>query len=85
MRFGWCPRDKHQAEELADNELGKDVYLSPGDAGRMVVCAVEAPVDLKYCTVFATSKPLHTTRYDLSAARTLLGYAPEHTWPQGLT
>jgi hypothetical protein len=34
VRLGWCPRDKRHAEELADDEFGKDVYLSPRDAGR---------------------------------------------------
>ncbi len=33
-RLGWCPRDKQHADELAGDEFGKDVYLSPRDAGR---------------------------------------------------
>jgi len=82
-RLGWCPRDKKHAEELSRSEFGKDVYLSPRDAGRFVACAVEAPVDMPYSVVFATSKPLNKTRYDISAARNLLGYEPQDTWPEG--
>jgi hypothetical protein len=82
-RLGWCPRDKQHAEELSQNEFGKDVYFSPKDAGRFFACAVEAAADIEYCVVFATSKPLRKTRYDIAQARDLLGYEPQDTWPQG--
>jgi nucleoside-diphosphate-sugar epimerase len=82
-RLGWCPRDRQHARELAHDELGKDVYLSPADAGRFFVCAVEATLDLRYCIVFATSRPVRRARYDLSPSRDLLGYEPRDTWPQG--
>ncbi len=82
-RLGWCPRDKKHAEELSLDEFGKDVYFSPADAGRFFACAVEAATDIRYCVVFATSKPLRKLRYDISGARDLLGYAPQDTWPQG--
>ena len=82
-RLGWCPRDKQHADELAGNEFGKDVYLSPRDAGRFLVCAVEAPKQLEYGAVFATSKPVHKVRYDISAAKHLLGFEPRDTWPKG--
>ena len=60
-----------------------DIYFSPGDAGRFFACAVEAPMDIEYLVVFATSKPLRKVRFDISAARDLLGYEPHDTWPQG--
>jgi len=82
-RLGWCPRDKEHAEELSLSDVGKDVYFSPADAGRFFTCAVEAPTSIKYSVVFATSKPLKKTRFDISAARDLLGYEPRDTWPQG--
>jgi uronate dehydrogenase len=82
-RLGWCPRDRKHAAELSQNEFGKDVYFSPADAGRFFACAVEAPTSIKHCVVFATSKPLRKTRYDISGARDLLGYEPQDTWPQG--
>ena len=82
-RLGWCPRDKKHAEELSQDEFGKDVYFSPGDAGRFFPCAVEAPTDIRHAVVFATSKPLRKARYDISGARDLLGYEPQDTWPQG--
>ena len=82
-RLGWCPRDKKHAEELSQNEFGKDVYFSPADAGRFFARAVEAPMSVQYCVVFATSKPLRKVRFDISGARDLLGYEPQNTWPQG--
>jgi nucleoside-diphosphate-sugar epimerase len=82
-RLGWCPRDKRHADELAQDEFGKDVYLSPRDAGRFFARAVEARIDVPYCVVFATSKPLHKTRYDITTARLMLGYEPQDVWPEG--
>lgn len=82
-RLGWCPRDKVHADALAQDEFGKDVYFSPGDAGRFFACAVEAPRDIDYCVVFATSKPLKRARFDIATARSLLGYEPQDTWPEG--
>ncbi len=83
VRLGWCPRDREHAEELAQNELGKDLYLSPPDAGRFFICAVEAPRTVDYCVVFATSKPLTRTLFDQTTTRKLLGYEPQDTWPEG--
>jgi hypothetical protein len=83
VRLGWCPRDREHAAKLAVDDVGKDVYLSPADAGRFFVCAVEAPETIRYAVVFATSKPLCQTRYDIASARTLLGYEPQDTWPAG--
>ena len=84
VRFGWCPRDKHQAEELADNELGKDVYLSPGDAGRMVVCAWRLP-SISNTAPFLPRANRCTQHATTSRRREPCSGMPEHTWPQGLT
>jgi len=82
VRLGWCPRDQRHADELAGDRFGQDVYLSAADAGRFFVAAVEAPRDIRYRLVFATSRPVRETRYDLTAAK-LLGYEPQDQWPQG--
>jgi hypothetical protein len=42
MRLGWCPRTLEQVNEIATLPRGQDVYLSPGDAGRFFVRALEA-------------------------------------------
>jgi uronate dehydrogenase len=82
-RLGWCPRDKRHADALACDDVGKDVYLSPADAGRFFVCAVESPANSGYCVVFATSRPYRATRYDISDAALILGYVPVDQWPAG--
>jgi nucleoside-diphosphate-sugar epimerase len=82
-RLGWCPRDRNHADKLKLDEFGKDVYLSPADAGRFFACAVEAPRDLHYCAVFVTSKPLKRLRFDITSARELLQFEPADTWPEG--
>jgi nucleoside-diphosphate-sugar epimerase len=83
-RLGWCPRTVEDVHELVKSGWGKEVYLSPGDAGRFFACAVAAPADLRFATVFATSKPLQHMQQDLGPARDLVGYEPQDTWPQGI-
>src|SRR4051812_21369464 len=41
VRLGWCPRP-NQVQEFAATDWAHDIYLSPGDAGRLLACAVEA-------------------------------------------
>jgi nucleoside-diphosphate-sugar epimerase len=84
-RLGWCPRTREQVEEIASMEWARDVYLSPGDAGRFFACAAEAPASVRHAVVFAASRPLMRERFDLSDAKTLLGYEPQEQWPQGLS
>jgi uronate dehydrogenase len=83
VRLGWCPR-AGQEREIAANAWLQDVYLSPNDAGHFFVCAVEAPLDKGFVVVYAASKPVHRTPYDLAPALTLLGYEPRERWPQGI-
>ena len=83
-RLGWCPRNRAHIEELSGIEWAKDVYLSPGDAGRFFACAVEAPADLRFAVVYACSRPLLQEYYDPRPARELLGYEPRDQWPQGI-
>jgi uronate dehydrogenase len=83
IRLGWCPRPG-QEEELASSDWGKNVYLSPRDAGHFFACAVEAPVEPGFHVFYAASKPFTDWPYDVSTAKKLLGYEPAHTWPEGL-
>ena len=84
VRLGWVPRSREHVEELASIDWAKDVYLSPGDAGRFFACAVEAPADIKFAIVYATSRPVRTAMYDLDTAKQLLGFEPRDRWPQGI-
>lgn len=83
VRLGWCPRTAEHIAELRREEWGQDVYLSPGDAGRFFACAVQAPGPIPFAIVYATSKPIYQTYYDLDSAATLLGYHPADQWPDG--
>jgi nucleoside-diphosphate-sugar epimerase len=84
VRLGWLPRTREQAAELAATDWGKDVYLSPGDAGRFLALAVEAPADVRFAVVYACSRPVRREVYDPAPARELLGYEPRDTWPDGV-
>jgi uronate dehydrogenase len=83
-RLGWCPRTREHAEELDGIDWGRDVYLSPGDAGRFFALAVEAPETIRYSILYATSRPAAVERYDLRPAREQLGYEPRDRWPEGV-
>jgi nucleoside-diphosphate-sugar epimerase len=84
IRCGWCPRDPAHAAELERTPYGKDSYLSPADAARCFAAAVELDPAPRFAVVFATSRPLGSSRYDLEPARMLLGYEPRDRWPEGL-
>lgn len=83
-RLGWCPRTQEQVEEIAAAEWARNVYLSPGDAGRFFACTVAAPDDLSFAIVFANSKPPTFTYFDPEPARKLLGYEAGEVWPDGV-
>jgi uronate dehydrogenase len=82
-RLGWCPRDAAQAQEIAASPQAQDVYLSPGDAGRFFVAAVQMPLDRQFHIVYVTSKPRREQAYDPEPAARL-GYVPQDTWPIGV-
>ena len=83
-RLGWCPRTPEQADEIAGADWAKDVYFSPGDAGRFFACCVEAPETVRYALVNASSRPYRTARLELKEAKELLGFEPQETWPEGI-
>jgi nucleoside-diphosphate-sugar epimerase len=79
VRLGWCPRPG-QEEEFRSTEIGPDVYLSPGDAGRFFVAAVTAKELPPYAVVYCTSRPVRRTLHDLSETNRLIGYEPQDGW-----
>lgn len=82
-RLGWCPRPG-QEKEIAALDWAKDLYLSPGDAGRFFHAAVRAPLTIRFAIVYATSRHLRLPRFDLGPTKTLLGWEPREQWPDGL-
>ncbi len=84
VRLGWVPRDKAHADECKKEFWAKDVYLSPGDAGRFFAAAVQAPENIKYKIFYATSQPKDMERFDLGPAKALLHWEPKDMWPEGL-
>jgi len=83
VRLGWCPRTPEQAREIAETDWARDVYLSPGDAGRFFAAAATAPGVAGFTVLYACSKPAARVTYDLGPAKALLGYEPRDTWPAG--
>jgi hypothetical protein len=83
-RLGWCPRTREQVAEIAASEWSQDVYFSPADTGRFFACATEAPESVRFAIVYAASRPVHGTRFDMTSAKELLGYDPQEQWPQGI-
>jgi NAD+ dependent glucose-6-phosphate dehydrogenase len=68
----------YSAKHLRDPWL-RAVWLSPGDATRIIRCAVDRP-GLKYVLAFATSR-CDPEWLSLRTAREELGYEP--AWPAG--
>lgn len=82
-RLGWCPRAGQEAE-IAASATAQNLYLSPGDAGRFFLSTVEASLEPGFALVFASSRPVNKTIFDLDPAKQLLGWEPREQWPQGL-
>lgn len=83
VRLGWCPRGADHARELDTIPWARNVYLSPGDAGRFLAAAALAALPPGYHLLYAASRPATAPVYDLEPARTLLGFEPRDTWPEG--
>ena len=84
IRPGWCPRTPEHAAALDSSEFGKDVYFSPNDAGRCFALAATADIDTQYVVLFAASRPVNRSRFDIEPTRRVLGFVPQDTWPEGL-
>jgi len=86
VRIGWLPRNRGEAERLAQSGMGKNVFFSHEDAKLFHERCVEAtnPAPGECVTLFATSIPAEKARLDLELARDVIGYEPQDVWPQGL-
>ena len=83
VRLGWCPRTPEQVREIYASDWAQDVYLSPGDAGRFFAAAVRAE-NIKFATVYVTSKPVNVNYHDLEPTKRLIGFEPSESFPEGL-
>ena len=83
VRLGWCPRNREHLAELTATPRGHNTYLSPGDAGRFFVRAMEAPLGPGFTVLFVTSRPAHKAIFDPDPAKRLLGWEPSDQWPTG--
>eukprot|EP00051_Salpingoeca_urceolata_P010353 m.126395 g.126395 ORF g.126395 m.126395 type:complete len:887 (+) comp16680_c0_seq2:4950-7610(+) len=92
IRFAWCPRTAQEVDIMRSSKLvgeASDEFLSPRDAADCTVAAAlcDLPADFKYAPVFCQSKvtrPGGKARFDLSSTEKLLGWKPQHTFPDGI-
>ena len=83
LRLGWCPRTAAHLAELAATPRGHDTYLSPGDAGRFFVRALEADLEPGFAALYVASRPVRQPIFDLEPTKRLLGWEPLDQWPNG--
>lgn len=83
LRLGWFPRTPEHAVELNETPRGPNVYLSPGDAARFFVRAIEAPLEQGYSVVWLASRPLNQQLFNLEPTTCLIGWEPRDQWPTG--
>ena len=81
-RVGWFVRNRYEAGRMESSDVGRRMYLSHADASRFFVLAVERELP-PFSAVFVTSKNQEHSLADLEPARSLLGYEPRDTWPEG--
>lgn len=82
VRFGYCPRTPEDVEIIGTSEGSQAMYLSQRDAGRFLVCAVEAD-SIECEIVFVASRSPGRPHCDLEPARRLIGYVPQDLFPEG--
>ena len=68
---------------LTATPRGHNTYLSPGDAGRFFLRAIEAPLEPGFATIFVGSRPVRNVIFDLEPAKQLVGWEPTDQWPTG--
>jgi uronate dehydrogenase len=81
-RCGWLVRNRVEAARMESMEGAQRVYLSHRDGAQFFWRAVEAE-GVKFAQLFATSKNRGQSILDLVAAKEVLGYEPEDSWPEG--
>ncbi|MEM6757031.1 MAG: NAD(P)-dependent oxidoreductase [Planctomycetota bacterium] len=84
VRIGWFmtrPRNRRWIEEAKE----QDAYLSRHDAQRFFTAAVTADWS-GFHVLYAMSAPQDPSdpKYDLQPSREVIGYTPEHRYPEGL-
>lgn len=84
LRLGACPRDRASVEAIGKDETIRNVYLSPGDAGRFFASVIEATGGFGFQPVFVCGRFFNRAVMDLEPARRLFGYEPQDRWPEGL-
>src|SRR4029079_11645060 len=81
-RCGWFVRNRDEAARMHSMEGAQNVYLSHRDGAQFFWRAVEVE-GVKYAQLFATSKNHGRTVLDLTAAKEIIGYEPQDSWPEG--
>lgn len=80
IRLGACPRDSKHAQEISEDPIARDAYLSPNDLATFFRLAVS--IDWRgYHCLNATSQSIERERLSLSEAKSLLGFFPKDHWP----
>jgi len=82
IRLGACPRSAQHAEVIGQDDIARDVYLSPRDLGHFFSLAVAVDWKGLHC-LNAASAPLVQERLSLAEAKALIGYEPRDCWPMG--
>ena len=81
LRMGWtlpvAEAKKHLSDPPMDNLYARKVFLSAEDFTQLVKLVIEAPEDLKFGIFNALSDNRQKT-LDISKAKAVLGYKPEH-------
>ncbi|MGC4091791.1 MAG: NAD(P)-dependent oxidoreductase [Polyangiaceae bacterium] len=79
-RVGWMVRNASEAARMRELRLFH-IYVSGADAAHFFHAAVHAEFH-GYATLWAIGRD-GRERYDLESAERVIGYRPQHAWPEG--
>jgi nucleoside-diphosphate-sugar epimerase len=81
-RLGWFVRNPEEASRVESVASGTRIYLSHEDALEFFARAVEAD-NVPFAALFVVSKNGGRALFDVEPTRTLLGFEPRDSWPEG--
>jgi nucleoside-diphosphate-sugar epimerase len=86
-RFGWVVRTAEEVRSHIARIWHSGIMLSQDDAGRFAQASIDNQLHFRtahrFAAMFVTSRPMAATAVDLAEARSVTGYEPQDTWPQG--
>lgn len=83
VRIGWLIRNKEELQEAQNTPQASIFYLSHNDAKEFFLRCLLAS-DIKFTVLYALSCQQDRELFDMALSKSIIGFEPKDTFPQGL-